>query len=97
MLIYCFAGCGAAEVVAAVGLDLADLFPPRQAQLTNTFRRAPRIPASDALLMVENESLVVVFIAEALAKGEPVETHREELLRAAARIAAVRRAWMERP
>ncbi len=29
ILIHCFAGCGAAEVVAALGVQLHDLFPPR--------------------------------------------------------------------
>jgi hypothetical protein len=28
LLIYCFAGCGAADVVEAVGLTMSDLFPP---------------------------------------------------------------------
>jgi len=28
VLIKCFTGCGAADVVAAVGLELSDLFPP---------------------------------------------------------------------
>jgi len=28
VLIYCYAGCDPSDVVAAVGLDIADLFPP---------------------------------------------------------------------
>lgn len=28
-LVHCFAGCGTADILAALGLDMADLFPPR--------------------------------------------------------------------
>ena len=100
ILIYDFAGCGAIEVLDAVGLDWADLFPPKSAWTpptatspTQTNGRAPRIPASDALLMLDNEALVVEIIAIELAKGEPVEQHRPDLELAAHRIAAVRSAW----
>ena len=30
VLVHCFAGCSAHEIVSAVGLDLSDLFPPRE-------------------------------------------------------------------
>ena len=30
LLIHCFAGCSVHDVVGAVGLDIADLFPPRE-------------------------------------------------------------------
>lgn len=39
ILVHCFAGCPVDEVVAAVGLDLADLFPPRPTDYPD---RAPR-------------------------------------------------------
>ena len=45
-LIHCFAGCTVHEVVGAVGLDIADLFPPRQ-QHGKPERRP--FPAMDAL------------------------------------------------
>ena len=39
VLIHCFAGCGVAEVIGAIGLELADLFP---AKPTDYPGRAPR-------------------------------------------------------
>ncbi len=49
VLIKCFAGCSAAEIVAGVGLTLADLFPEKL-----THHRAPlrnRVPAADRELI----------------------------------------------
>ena len=102
VLIHCFAGCGAAEIVAAVGLDLADLFPPdpawRPATATSprtTDRRRPRISAADALTVLDHEALVVELITREVESGRPVEDrHREDLSLAATRIATVRRHWM---
>lgn len=39
ILIHCFAGCSAADVVAAVGVTLADLFPPRNPREAAQYRR----------------------------------------------------------
>ena len=39
VLLHCFAGCSTAAVVAAMGLTIADLFPP-----SNTRRRPPPVP-----------------------------------------------------
>ena len=39
VLLHCFAGCSTASVVAAMGLTMADLFPP-----SNTRRRPPPVP-----------------------------------------------------
>lgn len=43
VLIHCFAGCSAADVLAAVGLTLGDLFPERLGELTgeNSKHREP--------------------------------------------------------
>lgn len=43
VLVYCFAGCGVEAIVASVGLDLADLFPPRE-KLTSNYRVDPKPP-----------------------------------------------------
>jgi CHC2 zinc finger len=39
VLLHCFAGCATADVVAAMGLPMADLFPP-----SNTPRKPPPAP-----------------------------------------------------
>lgn len=83
-LIHCFAGCSVHEVVGAVGLDIADLFPPRQ-QHGKPERRP--FPAMDALRGVAFEALVVSAAASALLAGHPFSpADRERLSLAAGRI-----------
>ena len=70
VLVKDFGGCGAADVVAAVGLRLKDLFPERPPDN----RRRPsqsRIPAADALVAIDHEAHVVAII------GADVLEHRE--------------------
>jgi hypothetical protein len=61
VLIKCFTGCGAADVVAAVGLDLSDLFPPRPDSPDEPTRRQARegFHAMDVLVALAHEALVV--------------------------------------
>jgi len=63
VLVYCHAGCGAADVVAAVGLELRDLF---DAPLSHhkPARRRPRVPAHKVLAAVSH-ALSVVALADA--------------------------------
>lgn len=42
VLLHCFAGCGAADVLAALGLRLGDLFPERLRPMTEAERREAR-------------------------------------------------------
>jgi hypothetical protein len=61
-LLHCFAGCAPTDVLAAVGLDLRDLFPDRPGE----HRRSPshsRIPAADTLAAIDHEVHVVAIIA----------------------------------
>ena len=98
VLLYCFAGCGAIDVLDALGLDWSDLYPERLDTYPPTRgprRVAPPIPARDALEILDLESLTVAIITSRLAEGEPVEEHQAALQVAAGRIGAIRSAWME--
>lgn len=83
ILIHCFAGCGAADVMAAVGLETADLFPKAIAS------HIPAVPqpfsATDALRALRREAAVVAIASADLAEGKPVDQTRLGL--AAERIA----------
>lgn len=89
VLVHCFAGCSVHEVVASVGLDIADLFPPRaDGQHPGKPERRP-FPAADALRAVAFEALVVSAAASALLAGRPFSAvDRERLSLAATRINA---------
>ena len=86
VLIHCFAGCTAHEVVAAIGLDISDLFPPREH--CGKPERRP-FPATDVLRAVAFEAMVVSAAASALLAGHPFSVvDRERLIVAASRIQA---------
>ncbi len=84
MLIHCFAGCSVHEVVGAIGLEISDLFPPRESY--GKPERRP-FPAMDALRGIAFEALVVSAAASAMLAGHPfTQVDRERLSMAAARI-----------
>lgn len=74
ILIKCFGGCSAAEVVAAVGLELQDLFPdePPEYGRPHQPRRKPRIGARDLIRTLRHVLLVVALGAEQLSRSEPL-------------------------
>ena len=83
-LIHCFAGCSVHEVVGAVGLEISDLFPPRDHH--GKPERRP-FPAMDALRGIAFEALVVSAAASTLLARHPVSpADRERLSMAATRI-----------
>lgn len=89
VLVRCHAhGYGAAEIVAAVGLDLTDLFPPRA---PDDHRRPPeRRPwhAADILVATAHEVTVAAVVACDIARrGTATDDERTQLLEAAARLA----------
>lgn len=61
VLVKCFAGCGAAEIVAAVGLELSDLFPPREDAPGEPQRKRERdgFHAMDVLAALAHEAIIV--------------------------------------
>lgn len=87
ILVKDFAGCSVEEVVAAVGMRMEDLFPPREIQHGKPERWL--IPAADILRCVAFEALVVSAAASAMLAGEPLSSvDRERLMLAAARLQA---------
>lgn len=84
VLIHCFAGCSPYDVVSAVGLEMSDLFPPRQHN--GKPERRP-FPAADALRAVAFEALIVATAGSALLAGKPFsDVDRERLVLAVSRI-----------
>jgi hypothetical protein len=89
LLVYCFAGCGAVDVMESVGLSLSDLY---DAPLDHHF--APthsRIPASDLLVILDHEITVAVLILSDIAERRKVnEGQIQRLCQAARRIGSAR-------
>lgn len=87
VLLKCWSGCSAAEVVAAAGLDMTVLFPEKTIVAGKPERRA--FPASDILRAVSFETMIVSLAAAQVAKGKPLsDTDLERLKLAASRLQA---------
>jgi hypothetical protein len=95
-LLHCFAGCGVLDVVQAIGLDLADLYPERLTPTTPEQRRELREFARianwrSALNMLAFEAAIVEVAAKELLAGKPLsETDTARLSQAVERIADAR-------
>lgn len=90
VLIRCHAGCGAAEVVGAIGLQLGDLFP-RDHRAPADARKAGRQghwhAAREALQTLRTEVLIVALAAERVLGGEALsDVDRDRVLQAASLI-----------
>lgn len=86
VLLHCFAGCAATDVIAAVGLEFSELFPEPPEQHAEYAYRGLRTPAFDAtaaLHAVAHEMAVVALVAEEMAL---TSEQSERLYTAASRI-----------
>lgn len=73
ILINCFAGCGALEILGAIGLDWADLYPDKDE--THKPTRA-RVPIREMARVLQLESLIVKQYANDIRKGGKPNTDR---------------------
>lgn len=90
LLLHDFAGCGAAEIVGAVGLSLADLFPDNGHKAPKG-RYARRINPRDALAALDHEALIVSTIAGDVYRDRDISADDwNRLLTAVSRIGAAR-------
>lgn len=89
-LLHCHAGCGAAEVLGAVGLTLADLFPERLPE--HSYRRShATIPAGDLLMILDHEITVAALILSDLVQHRKLSEHQvQRLTQCAARVGNAR-------
>ena len=87
ILLHDFGGCGTDDVLSAIGLTMADLFPDRLPTPDRGFRRSPKIPASDILAALAYESYLISIIAMQVAdKREVSDADFTRLALAARRI-----------
>ena len=89
VLVHCFGGCAATDVLAAVGLRMTDLFPE---PLGHHFRPThSRIPARDLLALIDHEALAVYLIASEFMESKTLNEYGcERLATATSRIGKAR-------
>lgn len=86
VLLKCWSGCDVAAVAAALGLDVADLFPSREAA-ASPLKRRRLITATQALDVLNAEANLVTVAACNVAQGLVLTgVDRERLVKAAGRI-----------
>ena len=78
ILVHCFSGCSASDIVGALGFELKDLMPPPD---NVTFFKPVRKPwsDSDALKLLAREATIVALATSALSDGmrlSPATTDR---------------------
>ena len=88
ILLKCFAGCSAYEIVSAVGMDMTDLFP-KETKLgyrsDNQAVKSERRPfyATDLLKIIHFEALLTGIAAFDLSEGRHVSTEDRKRLKTA--------------
>ncbi len=89
ILVHCFSGCGAADVIAAAGLQFGDLFPEALPQAQYSRARIPQpFSAADALRCLAYEAGVIAIAAADLAEHRALNaTDAQRVELAAGRIA----------
>lgn len=85
LLIHCFAGCSAAEIVSAIGLNLSDLFPPRDDRERAIYRRERFIKGT--LKDLEHELTIAMIVLGDVISGKAITpTDIERAMKARATI-----------
>jgi hypothetical protein len=87
VLLRCFGGCSANEITSALGIDLSDLFPPREQSKTAPKRTPRLLTASQALQLLREEAMLTLVAASNQSLGVNLtENDRARLLKAVGRI-----------
>ena len=91
ILLHCFAGCETSNIVASLGMDMTDLFPPdekrREYPVEGKPRLKPAFYASDLMRIIAFEALVVQIVAFDMSQGKKIsESDRERMKVACERI-----------
>jgi len=85
VLLRCFAGCDVSAVVASLGLEVADLFPPRLVDASPEGKNARReswqaVGWGAALNVLAREAAVVAIVAKALKCGQSLNDEDSQRL-----------------
>jgi len=87
----CFAGCSKPEIVAALGLVMEELYPPRAKSGREPQRQPRLLTAGQALELLDRESNLVAVAAGNIANGVTLtQPDLDRLLVAAGRVGWLR-------
>lgn len=90
VLCFCFAACPTADVLAAIGLEMADLFPHRD-HIRPASRYERRVRPLDTLAAIDHEVLVVLAVVSDIRQQRTIDGPTwQRLITAATRIGNAR-------
>jgi hypothetical protein len=90
LLLHDFGGCEVGDVLAAVGMQMSELFPQRLAE-HSYFPTHQRLPARDLLVILDHElTVVVLLLTDVVARRSVNEAQVRRLVQAAARVGKAR-------
>jgi hypothetical protein len=93
VLVKCWSGCSASEVLGAVGLEMSALFPEK-INVDGTKPERRPFPAADVLRAVSFETMIVSIAAADMAAGKTIKPADLDRLRiAASRLQAAAEAF----
>lgn len=84
VLIKCWAGCGATDVISALGIEFSDLFPNNTGYKNSKRERQPFNP-KDILRIISFEAIVVTIVASDLIEGKPLSIEDLQRLKEASK------------
>ncbi|MBN3763409.1 hypothetical protein [Burkholderia sp. Ac-20365] len=89
LLLHCFSGCAVGDIVAAIGLDLSDLFPSGKAGVQSSKPAIRRFSAEQVLRTATLELIEVALIVGAIdRRGSVTATERDRLRLSVSRLMA---------
>ncbi len=80
ILVRCFTGCPVSDVLAAIGLEFTDLFPPDSRAIGHANPERRTFPAADVLRALYRETLIVAAAAGFLLEGRALSDEDRERL-----------------
>lgn len=89
VLVKCFGGCSVHEVIAAVGLELSDLFPTKNIAVASRPMKRPWTAATLIHLLDFESLIVLVVVCDLVSRGGAPQSALDRLALARERIAAV--------
>jgi hypothetical protein len=84
LMLRCFSGCETIDVLNSIGLDWDDVMPPKQEKPVHIIKpKKHDIYATDALLVIRNESRIITMAAIDVCKGVKIEQAELERIKLA--------------
>lgn len=95
VLVHCFAGCNSFEVAASVGVEMHELYPPREMAANSPPRIAKLLTAGQALELLEDDAaFLAILVCDICSGKDSTSTDRDHALTVAGRIGKIRADYM---